>query len=590
MDRSSALPGQPCQGQGPSSLADSLNGVTPAHSDQGSQATHKIQRSILQRDSETILNIDIILERLKISNSSMKQQVRDLQTNRGDLENEEDEAQFQSGGFFPIGPPHHEQQNNLDHHHLDLLSFDIPHSEAFTSLLEDYKDTMDFLRRFLPSSSRPEPSEPRDLSRHSRMIDGWIDIDRDPASQGSWLNRMLANTGLRRLWSLFVESRDPRTRAPAPTTSGRALISLPTEVLTEVINRSELNDMDRLRFGATCARAMSVTLPVLYRYAMVRYPIKKRPLNETLKDVGHMVRELIIHMPEAAEPVRNEDDFIEPYDIFNKMTGLTALTIYFDAPVAAVEVVALLKYFLRANERLTHITLDIQELKHPLAAYESRTVYHASRAIESLRSKGALGNPARLEELSLCIQKAPQDTSASAVCQVFQRHCERARYLRVLPHLRRGQTLDLAPFRSRQLDHIQWVVRDGTPATTSIYAPVLQAAVNPRSINLMRVFVHSDAQFVVDRIKGYDDPALEFPFNNLVMMWIECVGDVPQAQTFHANAQLQQDLRSRAEGIFRAAPTLRMITCMERGVNFTFYIHIFKSGDGTVIINTSQFP
>ncbi|RVD81870.1 uncharacterized protein DFL_009717 [Arthrobotrys flagrans] len=570
MDSSSALSGQPRQG--PSPLLSPLNGVTSDHGDQGFLSTHKIPRSTLQGGSETILIIDGILERLNMANPSIKQQVRDVRTNRIDFGNEQ-ELQSQNGVLLPLGYSNNEQQNP---EHLDLRSFDIPNPETLTPLFKEYEDTMEFIRRLFPTNQpRPERPEPRDFSRHSRLIDYWVEIERDPAGQGSWFSHVFTNTGLRRLWNRYVGHRDdPRTQEPLPTPSaGRTLMSLPVEILTMIIDQTVLNDLDRLKFSATCARGMSVALPVLYKYAMVRYPIQKRPLNETLKSVGHMVRELVIHVPEDADPVRDEDDFIDPYEIFDKMPSLTALTLYFDAPVSPVEVSALLKYFLRTKDRLSHVTLDIKELCHPLAAYESRTVYHASRAAEALRASGAYTTGARLKELSLCTQQCPPDTSAAAVRQVFTRHCEDAKYLRILPYVRNRETLDLAPFRSRKADHIQFIVREGM--TISVYAPVLQAAADSTTLKYLRIFAYTRAQFILDHMGGSEDPAREFPFSNLVQLRFDCVQAVPPDESFCHNPDLQQLFLERAEQIFRGAPKLGLICCVERVDGFAFELRAY---------------
>ncbi|KAF3205577.1 hypothetical protein TWF191_001831 [Orbilia oligospora] len=496
MDSSSALPGQPRQGSDPL-LSPSTNGVTPDDGDQGFPTTHKIPRSTLQ-GSETILIIDGILERLNIANYSIKQQVYSLQTIRTGSENEQ-EPRSQDGAFQPFGYSNNEHQNP-EHLDIDIQSFDIPITETLKSLFEEYEDMMNILRRWLPANRlRLERLEPRDFSRHSRLLDGHIDIERDPAGQGSLFSRVFTNIGLRRLWNRYVGRRDdPRTHDPPPIVSSRrtlALMSLPVEVLTLIIDQSILDDRDRLRFGATCARAMSVSLPVMYKYAMVRYPIKKRPLNETLKLVGHMVRELIIYMPAEVEPVRNEDEYIDPFEIFDKMAGLTALTVYFDSPISPVEVSALMKYFLRTKDRLSHVTLDIAELRHPLAAYESRTVYRASRAAEALRANGTYKTGAKLDGISFCIQQSPPDTSAAAVREVFTGYCDPAMYLRILPYIRNRETLNLTPFRSRKADLLQYVIRDGM--NVSIYEPALQAVADLTSLRHLRVFAYTKAQFIL---------------------------------------------------------------------------------------------
>ncbi|KAK6521701.1 hypothetical protein TWF506_001906 [Arthrobotrys conoides] len=589
MDPSSALPGQPRQGSGP--LLSPLNGVTPDNSDQGTSTTHKIPRSTLQGGSETILIIDGILERLNIANSSIREQVHSLQTIKTSSLNDE-ETQSQHGGFLPFQFSNNEHRN-LQHLDFDLdpQSFDIPVPESLTSLFKEYEDMMNILRRWLPMNrSRPERPEPRDFSRHSRLLDGSIDILHDPASQGAWFFRVFTSTTLRKIWSRYVGQKDdPRTRNPLPTTvsSGRTLMSLPVEILTLVVDQSILDDRDRLKFGATCARAMSVSLPVMYKYAMVRYPIRKRPLNETLKLVGHMVRELIIHLPADADPVRNEDDYIDPFEIFDKMTGLTALTIYFDAPISPVEVSALLKYFFRTKDRLSHVTLDIIELRHPLAAYESRTVYQASKAAEALRANGAYTTGAKLEGISFCIQQSPPDTSAAAVREVFTGYCDPTLYLRVLPYIRNTETLNLTPFRSRKADLLQYVVRDGM--TVSIYQPALQAAADPTTLRHLRVFAYAKAQFILDNMRGSPDPDYLFPFTNLRMLHFDCVQPVSREDSFFHNSDLQDLFFQRASKIIQSAPKLAVISCIERVDGFNFELRVIQGPGGVVRMLTGKF-
>ncbi|EGX43105.1 hypothetical protein AOL_s00215g714 [Orbilia oligospora ATCC 24927] len=578
MDSSSALPGRPRQGSGPL-LSPSVSGVTPDDSDQGPPTTHKIPRSTLQ-GSETILIIDGILERLNIANSSIKQQVYSLQTIRTSFENEQ-ELRSQDGAFQPFGYSNSEHQNP-QHLDIDIQSFDIPITETLNSLFEEYEDMMNMLRRWLPANrSRPERPEPRDFSRHSRLLDGHIDIEVD-SGQGSWFSRVFTNIGLRRLWGRYVGRRDdPRTHDPPFTITSRrvlALMGLPVEVLALIIDQSILDDRDRLRFGATCARAMSVSLPVMYKYAMVRYPIKKRPLNETLKLVGHMVRELIIYMPPEVEPVRNEDEYIDPFEIFDKMTGLTALTVYFDSPISPVEVSALMKYFLRTKDRLSHVTLDIAELRHPLAAYESRTVYQASRAAEVLRANGTYKTGAKLDGISFCIQQSPPDTSAAAVREVFTGYCDPAMYLRILPYIRNRETLNLTPFRSRKADLLQYVVRDGM--NVSIYEPALQAVADLTSLRHLRVFAYTKAQFILDNMRGSSDSDHRLPFTNLRTLHFDCVQPVPPDESFFHNADLQNQFFQRASRIIQGVPKLVVLSCIERVDGFNFELRVLQGPGG----------
>ncbi|KAK6534843.1 hypothetical protein TWF281_006142 [Arthrobotrys megalospora] len=547
-----------------------------------------MQRSTLRSGGpETFFSVEEILERMRMADSSIKQQVHSLQTNRNYPENEQNNIQAQDGVFLPLSLS---EPQNPEHPDIDPLSFDIPESEVLTSLFTEYKDTMNFIRRLIPGSSPRSKPQPRELSRHSRLIDGWIEIEKDPASQGSFLTRMLTNSGIRRFWIRWFDTRgDPRTHNPAPVVgrSGRTLMSLPVEILSEIVDHPVLDDLDRMRFGATCARAMSIALPVMYKYAMVRYPIKKRPLNETLKIVGHMVRELVIHVPSDVDPVRDEADFIDPFEIFDKMTGLTTLTMFFDAQVSPIELTALLRYFLKTKPRLSHITLDVIEVRHPLAAYESRTVYGVNRAIEGLRAASSSATGAKLRELSLCIQRSPADSSSDSIRNIFAGHCEDATRLRIIPHLRQGQTADLTAFRSRRVDHIQWVVRDGV--TTSIYTPVLQAAANPRTITVGRVFTYANAQFVVDNMRGVADPAREYPLYNLTLLWFECVQRVPQDESFCHNPDLQRLFLERAVEMFRGAPRLASVSCVERVEDFNFEVRVFRRADGSGVIVTGRF-
>ncbi|KAK6350594.1 hypothetical protein TWF718_003783 [Orbilia javanica] len=592
MDSSSALPGsgRPRQGQGPGPLSSESNGVTPDDGDQGLQTTHKIPPSTLQGGPETILIIEKILDRLDFAKPPRRHQGHNVQTYRIDFENVQ-ESQSQNGGFLPLEDSDHGQQN-LPHIDIDPRSFHIPDPDTITPLFKEYENTMYFIRRLLPTNRpRPERPEPRDFSRHSRLMDWWIDIERDPASQVSWFSRVFTNTGLRKLWDRYAGSKsDPRTQNPIPTSSspsaGRNLMSLPVEILTMIVDQGVLSDLDRIKFGATCARSMSVVLPVLYKYAMVRYPIRKRPLNETLKLVGHMVRELVIHVPKDADPVRGEAEYIDPYEIFDKMTGLTALTVYFDAPVSAVEVSALIKYFLKTKDRLSHITLDIIELRHSLAAYESRTVYHASRAAEALRASGDSKTGASLKELTLCIQQCPQDTSAAAVRQLFTGHCENAKYLRILPFLRPTEAPDLTPFRSQKVDYLQYVIREGM--TVSAYAPALKAAANPVTLNHLRIFAFARARFILNHMRGCEDPALEFPFPNLFILQFNCVQPVPPQDSFFQNADFQETFRERAEQIFRGAPRLLMISCVERVDDIVFQLRVLRGPHGKARLVIAQ--
>ncbi|KAK6362167.1 hypothetical protein TWF730_005864 [Orbilia blumenaviensis] len=595
MDSSTALPGQPCQGS--ASLLSSS--VTLDQGDQGLSTTRKMQQCIIQAGAETIFNIEGLLQRVKIANSSLMQQVHSIQTNmpnledvgeEGEGEGENPESSSENGVFLPFTFSNPEPHFDPDLEIFDLLLFDIPASETLVPLLKDYKKTMEFIRRLLPGVYKecPEGPQARDLSRRSRLIDGWVDMEQD--SGNGWLSRLLTQAGMKgfKFWNRLFESKDPRTLDPV-SPSSRNLMSLPVEILSKILDQEILSNMDRMRFGATCARGMSIALPVTYKYAMVRYPIVARPLNETLKIVGHMVRELVIHVPDKVDPVREEEKFIDPYEIFNSMNGLTALTIYFDAQVSPVEVAALLRYFLSTKDRLSHLTLDICELRHPMAAYESRTVYHATKAIDMLKAANAFRSGARLTELSICIKRSSMDSSVSTIQQVFTGHCGNLDSIRVIPYLRRGQIISLKPFGSRRLEHIQWVVREGMD--TSIYTPALEAAMNPRTVAFGRIFTYADAEFVVNKMRGVNDPDpdldTEFPFPNMLMLWFECVHQVPPEQSFVQRPDLRQAFLQHAEEIFRTAPKLMLIAGVERLGDSIFELRVFRNPNGSGKMITS---
>ena len=80
---------------------------------------------------------------------------------------------------------------------------------------------------------------------------------------------------------------------------------------------------------------------------------------------------------------------------------------------------------------------------------------------------------------------------------------------------------------------------------------------------------------------GCDDPRREYPLPGLHMLWFECVQPVPPNESFCYNLHLQHSFRDAAEQIFKGAPDLTYVTCVERVDDLLYEVRVFRNPDGS---------
>ncbi|KAK6541467.1 hypothetical protein TWF694_007276 [Orbilia ellipsospora] len=452
---------------------------------------------------------------------------------------------------------------------------------------------MDYLLSFMPSSrEKPRMPELRELSGVSRLLDMSVDLNPNSTAGSSLATRFLSmftSKGWNELFASLASSRRstdgsmdfarPAQYRRGAGSIGPTLFDLPNELITMIIDQPILTDLDRIRFGSTCAHLMRNTIPVLYKYALLRYPIKNMEMYQNMKLVGHLVQELIIHVPSNVEPVIEERDYIAPYEILNRMTGLQSVTIYFDARVGPHEVTCLLKYLLSTKERLRRITLDIIELRNPMAAYESRTVYDMKRAIADLTPPGSTLPGAELRNLSICIKSSPNLITADGLRQLFVGHCEKLESLRMVPQIRNGDVLDLRPFRSSRMIRVHWIIREGTP---DIFIPAQQSASNPNTVQCAKIHTLVAPRFLLDHLYPED---YEFPFPNLTILNVTMHQLGGARESFASDDTLQDELRTIAQRLFRDIKMLQIFILVEEKDGMFLEMSFRRGGDGSPQLN-----
>ncbi|EWC45634.1 hypothetical protein DRE_05195 [Drechslerella stenobrocha 248] len=359
----------------------------------------------------------------------------------------------------------------------------------------------------------PRRPDLRYIVRTSRLLDKAVHID--PAVP-KFTSRLLAAPGLRKWWREAIvkywPGSDRRTRRPVFGQHSRrngakavTLFDLPNELISLIIDQPILSDLDRLRFGSTCALIMANTLPVLYKYALLRYPVQNSEMNKNLMLVGHLVRELIIHIPANAAPIFDEDKYLPPYDILNKMTALRSVTIYLDAPMNVVEVTAVLKYLLKTKALLTHFYLDIDALSTSVPSYEPRSIYELTAAVEASRPPmDACGDSPppplpQLRELSIAVRDCSVANAylCGEINRAFEGHCDRLQTLRALPRLHYGNEADLAMFRSPAVEQITYPV---VHPFDDLYRPGFRATRRPERVTILHIYAFEDAKAVLDKL------------------------------------------------------------------------------------------
>ncbi|EPS39271.1 hypothetical protein H072_6936 [Dactylellina haptotyla CBS 200.50] len=496
-----------------------------------------------------------------------------------------------------------------------FLSTTLEARPESTSIFSEYKSTMDYILRFMPGAKQPAaPQRPelRDLSGLSRLLD--MNVKIDSGNTSTFTSRLITGAPIRKWWRDAIARFGPRNGVDNPGVRPNqihcghgsmhaTLFDLPNEMITNILDQSLLTDIDRIRFGSACALLMRNAIPVLYKYALVRYPIKNRDMYHNLKMVAHLVQEMIIHMPADQEPVLEERDYIPPYEILNKMTGLKSVTIYFDAKISPHEVTCLLRYLLKSKERLTRITLDIIELRSPLAAYEPRTIYDVDKALGELTPPGSTLPGAQLQNLSICIKSSFSVISAEGLRQLFTGHCNRLESLRMVPQIRHSEALDLSMFRSPRMSRIHWIAREGTP---NIFDPPLQAVTTPDTVHFIKIHALLSPRFLlvsllllVDRYlsmkNGFNTdvqdnlyPAPPFPFPQLQFLDITMYQLAGQTQAFSSDDSLRVELKSVAAAIFRDVPSLHGINVVEERHGMFFEMAFRRGTAGGTPVFSSQ--
>ncbi|KAF3915598.1 hypothetical protein ABW21_db0207172 [Orbilia brochopaga] len=425
------------------------------------------------------------------------------------------------------------------------------------------------------SSWQPRRPDLRSITRVSRLLDNRIHLD--PA-QPAYLARLLTALGMRKWWHAaivkFIHNYDPRVR---PGTHGQVskqtghphatLFDLPNEILATIIDSPELSDVDRLRFGSTCALIMANTIPILYKYALLRYPVRNLDMNQNYQYVGHFVRELIIHAPTNVAPVSLESEYIPLYDILNRMTNLRSVTLYLDAPISPTEVASLLRYLLATKSRLQNITLDITNLTTAIYAYDSRTIYDLRRAIDAVATAAATASGlaaavalpgAQLQSVSLAIKEQQGAYVMHDVLQVFAGHCSQLMYLRALPRMGVNEELNLTTLRSPALQQLTWVV---TRPSNDLFAVALRAAARPDTLQEARIVAIMTTTDVLIALR--QTATFGFAFQNARFVQINQVSDRPSGELIH-DVQLRRFWEQIASKIIRQNPTLDTLVLAEQ--------------------------
>ncbi|KAJ6264902.1 LOW QUALITY PROTEIN: hypothetical protein Dda_1055 [Drechslerella dactyloides] len=462
-----------------------------------------------------------------------------------------------------------------------ILSLPI---QAFATAANLAEKRMEALRLFFSAMelTPPPPARPdlRQITRVSRLLDATIHID--PVAP-PFTVRLLTALGMRRWWQCaiikYLYSHDPRVRNATHSQLSRqtghphaTLFDLPNEVLAAIIDAPQLSDLDRLRFGSTCALIMANTIPILYKYALLRYPVRNLDMNLNYSYVGHFVRELIIHVPENVVPVFLEAEYISLYDILNKMTGLRSVTLYFDAPIGPTEVSSLLRYLLATKPRLQNITLDISTLVTSIYAYDSRTIYDLRRAIDAVTTPEApythpAGAPptatppqgAQLHSLSLAVKDQAGVYAMRDILQVFAGHCDRLMYLRALPRIRPGEEMDFGTLRSPAMLQLTWAV---TSPSMDLFTVGLRALAQPDTLREARVIAVMSSEEVLGCL-GHA-ARNTFPFQNLQLLSINQLTERP-VNSLKNNRDLRRSWEAVATSLLRKVAALDSIVIAEHG-------------------------
>lgn len=180
--------------------------------------------------------------------------------------------------------------------HLKIFEFD-----DFEEKMNSFFSGIPIVGQFM--TPREKRVDLRLLDNHSRILDGYINLDSNAATSpaGRFAQRMIQSplSAFKTLWNntlkagipfLSSSSNNPQTLAKLRRQKYSKLCQMPAEVLMEILDQADLSDSDRWTFGVTCSNMMTIALPSLYRYALLRYPIKNEEKYRNYKVVGSCVR------------------------------------------------------------------------------------------------------------------------------------------------------------------------------------------------------------------------------------------------------------------------------------------------------------